>query len=145
MANLLRGGVSVGGGGATVGRITVLGVPEAIAKLTGVGKIARISLGVITRESAQHMAERAKANIHSVSGNLASGTYATQLGPYTWQVVSSSMEGDIAGKNDYEYADFVEFGTSKMEPRAYMTRAYEETRPETLAAVVALAAAIEAI
>lgn len=141
----IRGGVSVGAESAVTGQITVLGLPQAIAKLVGVGRIARISLGVITRESAEHMRDRAKDNIHNVTGNLASGTYATQVGPYQWEVVSSSMEGDVEGKNDKEYSHFVEFGTSKMEPRAYMTLAFEETLPETLVAVKALAAAIEAL
>lgn len=141
----LRGGVGVSSQGAVTGRMTVLGLPQAIAKLTGVGRLARISLGVITREAAQHMAERAKANIHNVTGNLGSGTYATQVGPYLWEVVSSSMEGTVGGKNEKEYSRFVEYGTSRMEPRAYMTRAFEDTRPEAFVAIKALAAAIQAL
>ena len=138
----LRGGVGISSTGAVTGQFKVLGLPQAIAKLEGVGRICRITLGIMTREMAEHTAQRAKDNIHNVTGNLSSGTYATQTGPYLWEVVSSSMEGTVEGKNEKEYAQFVEFDPLG---RAYMTRAFEATKPEALIALKALASAIEAL
>jgi HK97 gp10 family phage protein len=132
-------GLSVTGG------IQVLGVREAIAALEGAGRIARISVGLLVHNAAESMAERARENIHNVTGNLESGTRAEQGGPYYWNVISSSLEGDDpsgTGKNQKEYAGFVEFGTSKMSPRFYMTRAYADTRPEVVAELQVIASEI---
>jgi hypothetical protein len=145
MASVVSGGVNVSSVGPVSGGVKVLGLPQAIAKLEGVGRICRITLGIITREFAEHTADRAKGNIHNITGNLKSGTYATQTGPYLWQVVSSSMEGTVDGKNEKEYASWVEFGRTGMEPRFYMTRAFESTKPEVIVALKALASAIEAL
>lgn len=138
------GGVSqIGPRQGVLGGFHVLGLPEAIAKLTGVGRIARISLGITMREAAQLMESQARANIHSLTGNLASGTKAYQVGSYSWMVSSSSLDGDVAEKNNKEYAGFVENGTQYMEGQFYMKRAFDATQAGLNAKLVIIAREIE--
>jgi len=141
MATVTGGAVQQAGGGV-LGGVRVLGVREAIAALEGRALIARLWLGLEVHTAAESMATKAKANIHSISGNLVSGTRAEPLAPYAWNVVSSSRDGDNDDKNQKEYAGFVEFGTSKMEPRFYMSRAFAETKPEVVASMIAIAGRI---
>lgn len=142
MARVIGLPKQTGARGGVLGGVQVLGVREAIAALVGAGRIARISVGLLVHNSAESMAQRARDNIHDISGNLSSGTRAEQTGPYQWSVISSSLEGDVSEKNEKEYAGFVEFGTTKMAPRYYMTRAYQETRPEVDAQLKVIAAEI---
>ena len=128
--------------GGVVGGFTIIGLPEVIAKLEGVGRVCRIYLGVIMRENAMLLESQARANIHSLTGNLASGTKAHKLGPYTWEVSSSSLDGDVSSKNTKEYAGFVENGTQYMEGQFYMQRAYDQVQVTLAASVKALAEAI---
>lgn len=125
--------MGTGGGHAVGSNVRVVGVQEALIKLGLVNKVARIHLGMLSRVTAQSVEERAKQYVPVETGNLKSGISSHQVGPYTWQVIASSLEGaDPAGvgKNSYEYAGFVEFGTSKMAPRRFMTQAWNETTPE---------------
>ena len=126
------------GGYAVTSRVRVVGVPEALIKLGLVNKVARIHLGALSHHAAAAIERRAKENIHNVTGNLESGTKMEPVGPYTWIVTSSSMAGDVAEKNNVEYAGFVEFGTSNMPAGtypscAYMRKAYNDTMPEAIA------------
>lgn len=144
---LTRRGVP--GGHGVVSNVRVFGVEECLIKLGLVNKVARIHLGYLAHASAENVAERARENIYKPgnTGNLASGTKAEQEGPYMWTVTSSSMEGDVAEKNSYEYASYVEFGTSTTGTDypsfAYMTRAYNETLPEVVAALKIIGETLE--
>jgi hypothetical protein len=132
------------GGTSVVSRFRVLGVPETLIKLGLVNKIARVELGFLTGEVARRIAATAKENINNITGNLESGTYAEKgKTPYTWYIVSSSMAGNNPEKNYYEYAGYVEFGTSKMAPRMYMTRAYRTHLPDAVAGLKAIGAHLE--
>lgn len=74
---------------------------------------------------------RANANTPVRSGRLRSGN-RVKIGPFPSRTVTVS--------NDTPYAVFVEFGTSRMAPRLFLTRALNETEPEyrsLLAQVVA--------
>lgn len=135
------GARGVGGG------VRVLGVEECLIKLGLVNKVARIHLGYLVHKAAEDIAEQARENIHDVTGNLSSGTKAAPAGPYHWTVTSSSMAGDVAGKNNYEYAGYVEFGTSKtghdFPSFAYMTRAYQAELPDIAAGLKVIGSMLE--
>ena len=109
-------GRGITGGGVRSG-IQIVGIPEAIAKLTTADKVIRLELGQLAADAALNMEREAKNNINSITGNLESGTYAQKVGSYTWEVISSSLEGDNPEKNGKQYAGFVENGTSNMAPR----------------------------
>lgn len=134
--------------GSVKANVKVLGLDVLIAKLAQINIIARAELGLLTAGAAKHMEQAAKNNIHSVTGNLVSGVYSVRVAPYTWTVIASSMAGDDpagVGKNSYEYAAWVEFGTSKMPGRFYMARAYNETRPLVISGLKQTAMRIQAL
>jgi HK97 gp10 family phage protein len=124
------------------GGVRVLGVPEAIAKLRGVDSVVRLRLGAMMAGAAIHLQAAAKGNIHNVSGNLGEGVQVQKLASYTWDVSASSLQGSVPYKNSKEYAPFVEFGTSKMEPRFFFSRAVDQTIPLVEAELQLLAAQI---
>lgn len=132
-------------GSGLTGTVRVIGVPALLAKLRGVQVYSRLELGKLDMAIALHVAERARNNINSITGNLASGTKAKKLGSYTWEVTSSSLDGTVADKNSKEYAGFVENGTSNMEARYYMRDAWVATRPEVQVGLMRIAKLIEAI
>jgi HK97 gp10 family phage protein len=132
--------------GRSVGAsVQILGIPEAVAKLQAVDVMAARDLGLMLYRSAQMVYSKAKGNVPVESGNLRSGINLNRNGAYLWEVTASSLDGDDPDKNTKEYAAFVEFGTSKMAPRYFMTQAYQDTRPLVNAQLVALAARIEAL
>lgn len=120
-------------GGGVAANVTIVGIPALLAKLGLVSKVARLELGLLTRGAAFHMYEAALRNVPVITGNLKSGiAIEKQPAPYAWGVTASSVAGNDPqglGKNAKEYAGFVEFGTSKMAPRHFMTSAYQETTP----------------
>lgn len=132
-------------GRSVTANFKVLGIPEAVAKMEAADRLTKFQLGGMTYRAAASMAARARNNINSETGNLASGTDFHKAGVYSWVVTSSSMEGDNPDKNTKEYAGFVEFGTSKMQPRYFMTRAYQEVRPLVNAELLALKVALESL
>jgi HK97 gp10 family phage protein len=89
------------------------------------------------------MEELAKEYVPTISGNLQSGIKSSKVAPYTYDVSASSLEGGVPEKNTKEYAGYVEFGTSKMAPRYFMTRAWRDTYPLAAAELRILAAKIE--
>lgn len=137
----VRGG-RVGTGGISV---RIIGVPELIAKLTAINRVARIGLGKLNHEAANGIVERAQAGVNSITGNLASGIKATQSGPYSWEVTASSRDGNVGEKNSKEYAGYVEYGTSKMSARPYLRPAVTGARPVIVAGLTAIARWIEAL
>lgn len=141
------GGAVVRGGRVGTGGISVriLGIPELIAKLTAINRIARIGLGQLNHETADNVVKAAQGNIHSITGNLASGVKAEQSGPYNWNVTASSRDGNVGEKNTKEYAGYVEYGTSKMSARPYLRPAVQQARPGVIAGLTALARWIESV
>ena len=132
MARLYGVPKQTGVGGGVISGVTIVGIPQLLAKLGLVSKVARLELGLLTRGAAFHMYELALQNVPEITGNLKSGIAIEKGGPYAWAVSASSQAGsDPAGigKNNKEYAGFVEFGTSKMAPRHFMTNAYRATTP----------------
>jgi len=142
-----RAGISTAGSRGIGTRVQIFGVEECLIKLAQVNKVARIELGYLAHKSAEMIRDQAKENINDQTGNLSSGTKAEQQGPYNWAVTSSSMEGDIPEKNSYEYAGYVEYGTSKTGHSypsfAYMTRAYQATLPDIMAGLRVIGAHLE--
>ena len=137
-----------GGAGGIGANVRVLGIPAAVAKLKGVDSVVRLQLGLLTLAAAEHMAADAREFAPSETGNLRSGIKVEKLAPYNYQVTSSSQDGDDPagiGKNNYEYAPFVEYGTKYMDGFFYMTRAYEEVKPLVAVELKVLAKKLEAL
>jgi len=128
---------------AVTSKVRIFGVREALIKLGLVNKVARIHLGGLAHQTASAIERRAKENVPVITGNLKAGISKQQVGPYTWWVTASSLEGDVPEKNWYEYAHYVEFGTVQMEPRFFMTRAYRDTAPEVYVALQWIARELE--
>lgn len=143
MPRAISTGVTGIRGGGIGGGVRVLGIDTAIAELRGVDAAVRLKLGLLMYQAAKDTEAAAKGNIHNVTGNLSEGTQAQKLGPYTWNVSSSSLDGGVSEKNDKEYAPYVEFGTSRMEPRFYLSTALDTVLPLVQAELVAMAAEIE--
>lgn len=138
MARLL-GVPKQGGSGSVSANIRIIGIPEAIRKMTGKLAETKLSLGALNRNAAEHMKNLAVDFCPVVTGNLKSGIHVEKQGVYDWLVVASSMDGGVAEKNWYEYAGFVENGTSAMAPRFFMRRAYNETQPMVAVGLAAIA------
>jgi len=132
-----------GGTGGVRSRVRVQGLPQALAKLKGVDSVVRLDLGLLTKGAAEFIEKTAKEFVNKETGNLASGIHAERVASYSWQVIASSMDGTVAEKNWYEYAPFVEYGTSNMEGQFFMTRAHEEVRPLIAAEMVAIKTKLE--
>jgi HK97 gp10 family phage protein len=133
-------------GGRVVSNVRILGVKEALVKLKLVSSTARLELGLLNAGAAKHMENLAKEYVPVITGNLRSSIHSAKLGPYNWEVIAASTEGTDPsgeGKNQKEYAGFVEFGTSKMAPRFFMNRAYQDTRAIAVADLKLIAARIE--
>lgn len=141
-------GTGITGGGVRSG-VKIIGIPEAVAKLVNADKVIRLELGALVADAALNMEREAKANINSITGNLEAGTYAQKVGSYSWEVVSSSLEGDNPEKNGKQYAAFVEYGTSTTGTSypsfAYMRRAYNDVQPLVNAELKILAARISTL
>lgn len=136
--------------------IKVYGVPEAIAKLKLVGSVAGREVGLIVRNSAIGVVDKARANVHS-SSNVYNSDYAYTdslyngiqvtaeggraggLGSYTQAVSASSR----AGGADREYAQFEEEGTSDTPAHPYLRPALSQQVPETAALLKVMAATLE--
>ncbi len=129
--------------GPATSNVRVLGVPQAIAKLEAVKNYARLELGYTAFATAAIVETKAKEYVPVITGNLRSGIHTNHVGPYAYEVTASSLAGDVAEKNTKEYAGFVEFGTSKMAPRLFLTRAYRDGYPYAVGRLKALAARIE--
>lgn len=129
-----RGGVAAG--------VTIVGIPECIAKLQGVDAVVRLNLGAAVAGMAIRMEADAKANVPVVSGDLQRGIQMAKVGPYGYEVTASSLDGGA----DKEYAGFVEFGWSgHPEPEHFMLKAYQSAREGLAADLAILAKAIEAL
>jgi HK97 gp10 family phage protein len=131
MARLYGVPKSAGVGGGVIGNVRIVGVEQAIAKLNLVANVARLELGLLTKGAAEHMENAARENAPEVTGNLKSGIKTTKgAGPYQWEVTASTLDGNVAEKNQKEYAGYVEFGWSgHPTPEHFMTNAYAETSP----------------
>jgi HK97 gp10 family phage protein len=122
-----------------------------VAQFKGIGSFVGLKTGHTTYEIAQYVQQRAKDYVPIITGNLQSGILIAKGGRYDWEVTASSLDGDggqvrsdgSAAKNSYEYADFVEFGTSKMAPRRFMSRAFSDGRIVANAKLVQLARELE--
>jgi HK97 gp10 family phage protein len=132
-------------GGAVAGNVRVLGVQQAIAKLESVKRFAQLELGFTVTATAAIMETRAKEYVPVITGNLKSSIKTERVGPYDSVVTASSLEGNVEEKNDKEYAGFVEFGTSKMAGRFFMTKAWRESYPYAVGQLQALAARIQSL
>jgi len=126
-------------GSSVISKVAVYGVEECLIKLAAVNKVARIELGYLSHKSAEIIQEKAKHNIHPVTGNLETGVTIAHPAPYVWTIEASSMAGGVPEKNSYEYASFVEFGTSTTghgyPSYGFMRRAYAETLPDIMVAL----------
>lgn len=146
MPSALGGAVAqVGARGGVGAGYTVLGIPQAIAKLTGVDSVVRLTLGQIMAGAAIHLEAEAKGLVPVITGNLRSGIHRVKTGSYSHEVTASSLAGTNADKNGKEYAGFVENGTSVMAGRFFMEQAFQNTLPLVQAEIVALAKTIEAL
>jgi HK97 gp10 family phage protein len=133
------------GTGIAGGQVQVLGAREAIAYFSGLGSRVALLTGHTTYELAQFIQKRAKELVPKETHNLETGINIEKAAVYTWSVVASSMEGtDPAGtgKDEKEYANYVEFGTSKMDARPYMRPAFAAAKPIAAAKLKALAKTI---
>lgn len=134
-ATLGRGG----GSGAIRSQVRILGIPQAIAKLRGVDSVVRLDLGLIMKGAAEFVEKRAKGYVPKITHNLESGIKTRKVASYSYDVTASSRDGDKTSKNWYEYAPFVEKGTSHMAGRFFMARAYEDVKPVVNAELAVLA------
>ena len=128
------------GKGVASGRITVLGANELIAKFEGIKSYAALRTGHTVYELADIVWYAARDLVPFDTGNLQSGIHKMKIGPYDWAVEASSAAGDGGNgnanqgewgkrkrpKNDpaHEYANYVEFGTSKMSAKPLMRPAF---------------------
>jgi len=126
-------------------KVRVLGLPQALAKLKGVDSVVRLDLGLAMKGAAEFMERKAKENLapHRVTGNLEQGIKTQKVASYSYNVTASSMDGSVAEKNWYEYADFVEEGTSFMEGVHFMRDAYEDVKPLIAIELQAIARKLE--
>ena len=83
---------------------------------------ARGLAGIYTAKAARQVEEIARANVPVDTGALQAGINAVQMGVLHWRVIASSMDGGA----DREYANFVEEGTSKMDPQPYLQPALDD-------------------
>lgn len=114
-------------GGLPSGNITVVGGPQLAAKFKGMGSYVGLRLGHATYELAVITQTQAIQHAPVDTGNLQTSIWPEKDGPYSWSVIADTREGaDPAGvgKNDYEYANFVEYGTSKMPAKPFMRPAF---------------------
>jgi len=134
-----------GGSGAITAKVRILGVTQALAKLRGVDSVARLNLGLMMKGAAEFIEKRAKENLapHHVTGNLESGIKTQKVASYSYNVTASSRDGDVQDKNWYEYAPFVEEGTSHMPGVHFMARAYEDVKPLVAVELKAMASKLE--
>lgn len=124
-------GVPKQAGVAVRSNFRIVGLKEALAKIARIDPVCRLEIGQICAAGAIHMKNAAQNNVHVITGNLRSGIKMSKgPGPYTYFVTASSREGEIAEKNDKEYAGYEEFGWSGLPGgHPYMRPAYEETKP----------------
>lgn len=132
-----------GGAGNITGGVRVYGVTEALAKLKGVDSVVRLNLGAMLSQAATFVEARAKSYVPVLTGNLQSGIQKQRVASYTWDVTASSQDGGNSDKNWYEYAPFVEGGTSKMAGSFFMARAFDEVKPLVAVELKAMAARLQ--
>lgn len=128
--------------------VQVFGVEELIAKLVAINNIARIHVGYMVKQAAAFLAIDAIERAPIRTGNLKTSITAGQVGAYDWAVAADTTTGSDPGgegKNKYEYAGYVEFGTSRMSARPFMGPAVTDTIPVLMASLEALAAEIQRI
>jgi HK97 gp10 family phage protein len=128
--------------------VKVLGVEELLAKLVRINTIARLEVGFLMKGAAKYLEETAIEMAPIRTGNLKTSIHATQVAPYTHIVRADTRTGSDPGgegKSSYEYAGYVEFGTSKMDARPFMQPAVQETVPFIYSGLQAIAARIEAL
>lgn len=135
--------------GGVTSSVKLVGVPQLLAKLRAVNTICAAELGLLTMGVADKVYKEALENVPTVTGNLKTGIKLEKGGvAYNWTVSASSVAGtDPAGvgKNKKEYAGFVEFGTSKMAPRSYMTKAWGVAAPLGREGLQVIASKLEAL
>lgn len=132
-----------GGAGSIRSSVRVYGVPQAIAKMKGVDGAIRLDLGQLMVAAAKFIEKRAKEYVPKLTGNLESGIKLQKIASYSYNVTASSRDGDNPDKNSYEYAPFVEKGTSHMAGRFFMQRAFEDVKPLVAVEMKVLKARIE--
>jgi HK97 gp10 family phage protein len=133
----------VGGSG-----VKVFGVAELLAKLEGINRIARIHVGFMMGAAAEFIKVAAIAAAPERTGNLKTSILASKVGPYTWKVVADTTTGSDPGgegKNAYEYAGYVEYGTSRTPAQPFMAPAVKAGEAEIAVSLRALAAEIQAL
>ena len=126
--------------------VTVLGVPELIARLNRINIVARIHTGYLITQAAAFLAIDAIERAPIRTGNLKTAIKPGKAGSYDWYVLADTTTGSDPGgegKNAYEYAGYVEWGTTRMSPRPFMAPAVADTIPVLHAALEALARDLE--
>jgi len=134
----VRGGVS----------IRVLGVEELVAKLYAINRIANLRVGVALAHAAHEIEQNAIDNAPEETGNLKTSIHASKLGVNSWQVIADTTTGTDPGgegKNSYEYAGYVEYGTSRTPAQPFMGPAVEDGQNTLWLDLQEIAAAIEAL
>jgi HK97 gp10 family phage protein len=127
----------IGGGG-----VQVVGVPELIAKLNAMNTIARVEVGYMMSQAAAFITMAAIDFAPERTGNLKTSIQPAKIGPYTWVIVADTTTGSDPGqesKNSYEYAGYVEYGTSRTPAQPFMAPAVQLGNAEVAASLAALA------
>ena len=143
MARVIGVPAQIGSRGFVSANVRVVGVRQALARLGLVSKVARLELGLLAAGAASMVHQRAQFYCPVITGNLKSSIKLMKLASYTYQVTAASTEGNNPNKNDKEYAGFVEFGTSRMAPRFFMRRAYQDMVPVAASDLRLIAAKLE--
>lgn len=132
----------MGGGYGTT--FQVLGIPEAIAKLQLAGSIAGREGGLIAYQAAHRVEAEAKETVHSSSNQydpeydytdqLRDSIQVSKIGLYSYAITASS-----------DHAMYEEFGTSHSPAHPFLQPALYGRVGEAQAALVGLAAQLEAL
>lgn len=127
--------------GVSGGGVQVFGAKEIAAKLAKINKVARIYVGYYVGDAALTITTAAIDLAPMRTGNLKTSIHPAKLGSYDWIAYADTTTGTDPGgegKNTYDYAGFVEFGTSRTPAQPFM-------RPATAIGLTKLRAELQVL